>query len=170
MYTVEACADGREAGAQSRAPDQGRAAALKEVIASCFAAGSVRLRCACQCSAPSTLRLHIDNARSARKLRLLGKHEANLKPFGSGKIQWREASRNAAHSLGEMKVAHAWPLPWAGRESLAACAAVLLFSRSQETAAFCHCAATRAAKEAIRNDRSSHYLRHALQGCLPPVR
>jgi len=32
---------------------------------------------------PSTHRLHIDNARSARKLRPLGKHEANLKPFGS---------------------------------------------------------------------------------------
>ncbi len=37
-----------------------------------FAAGIVRLRCACQGRAPSSRRLHLDNARSARKLRHLG--------------------------------------------------------------------------------------------------
>lgn len=48
----------------------------------------VRLRCACQCRAPATLRLHIDNARSAGKLRALRRTRSDsLKPSAVGAME-----------------------------------------------------------------------------------
>jgi len=65
LYLIKACGDdvpSWSAFAQSVESTN----ALRCRLASCFAAGSVWLRCACQGSAPSSRRLHLDNARSAR--------------------------------------------------------------------------------------------------------
>jgi hypothetical protein len=91
---------------RSRAKTSWGSRTLPSRAASCSAAGNVRLRCACQGGAPSTLRLHLDNARSARKLRPLRKHEANLKPFGSGKSSGVKPHAKRPHSRGEQNGDH----------------------------------------------------------------